>query len=85
MDMYAIYIFSGFGKYAFDTVNTIKQWDWYVSVGAMTMYIVGTQMITVLTGKDLALEGQSPKIKDKQVPGIFTEYKSHYHLPISTP
>ena len=51
----------------------------------MTMYIPGTQMITVLTGKDLVLEGRSPKIKDTQVPGIFTEYTSRYHLPIGTP
>ena len=35
------------------------------------IYIPGTQMTLVLTGKGLLLEGSNPKIEDKQVPGIY--------------
>ena len=34
------------------------------------IYIPGTQMTLVLNGKGLLLEGSTPKIEDKQVPGI---------------
>ena len=32
---------------------------------------IRTQMTLVLIGKDLVLEGSTPKIEDKQVPGIY--------------
>ena len=35
------------------------------------IYVPGTQMTSVLIGKDLVLEGSTPKIEDKQVPGIY--------------
>ena len=34
------------------------------------IYIPGTQMTLVLIAKVIVLEGGSPKIEDKQVPGI---------------
>ena len=41
--------------------------------GVISIYlcIPGTQMTPVLLGKDLVLEAWSPKIEDKQVPGIY--------------
>ena len=35
------------------------------------IYIPGSQMTPGLIGKDLVLEGWSPKIEDKQVPGMY--------------
>ena len=35
------------------------------------IYLPRTQMTIVLIGKDLVLEGSTPKIEDKQVPGMY--------------
>ena len=41
-----------------------------INVHLVYVYIPGTQMTLILIGKGLLLEGSSPKIEDKQVPGI---------------
>ena len=37
----------------------------------MCDYIPATQMTSIFIGKDLVLEGRSPKIGDEQVPGMY--------------
>ena len=37
-------------------------------------------MTIVLLEKDLVLEGSTPKIEDKQVPGIYTYINLYIHL-----
>ena len=37
-------------------------------------YIPETQMTLVLIGKDLVLEGSTPKIENKRVPGVYYIY-----------
>ena len=41
----------------------------------LNIYLPATQMTSIFIGKDLVLEGWSPKIGDKQVPGIYTKYE----------
>ena len=50
--------------------ETSKKTRYMLICNGYDVSIPGTQMTLVLVGKDLVLEGLSPKIEDKQVPGI---------------
>ena len=47
------------------------------------IYIPGTQMTPVLIGKGFLLEGSSPKIEDKHVPGIYIYLSLSLSLSLS--
>ena len=57
----------------------IPWWNLFVYIYSY-IYIPGTQITLILSGKGLLLEGSRPKIEDKQVPGTY--YISGFNIPL---